>query len=658
LLIFASALQFYGINLYPLYGDKYGSILDSQQLGRNWNSIIYSSLMHFWIRLGSSEMLFRIPSAIFGVFVVLVMYKIGGKLEGKKLALITGVLSATSPFLIYHAQQFRFYSFFILATSLFILSCLYLFKNKKSIFAKSTALISAVVLIFSHFFGIIAVLTQSTATFFAMRTRYFRYKYLFIAILIFLIIFSLLSLPGVTKMLWQFHKSYNIGRQSTPQITHFSIFNILKPTFTAYIFIFGYNFYPFSNIATIVIFCSGLCLGLFLFFRGATGLIQKNSFWTLPIIYVLVIVGIYAFLDPIIGRIATGLSPRHVAFMWPVFILCIAIGICSLPKKFFYLAIIAVIMVNFSALWLRWMKQSGYNYYREAIAFASSHSNGRTALINDGRSEGMVNFYFRQKIPRISLWQCLQRSEQTDLLNYEKIIFMVNDFQPASRASANQFLRILDKDFYWMDSYVDYPLFVYIFRRKEQQTSFYDINQETGQIYQPFDIYGLELQDLRLPINVSIDGVSIALAGAFMVSNSKDNRERQIQLTQVTDCNSIVIASNVISAKHLFNGQQVAQLLVESDTGIVYTFPLRLATETNNWHKPALGCESCKLAYAWQKRIAFLGQSKYPQAWQDFQAGIYSTQFKLPSSIRVKKLSFTYTAHEGSLYIWAIALKK
>src|SRR3989344_3593318 len=63
-----------------------------------------------WMQVfGSSEIAVRIPSVIFGVATVYLIFLIGRKLYEQKTALIAATLLATSPLHIYYSQEARMY---------------------------------------------------------------------------------------------------------------------------------------------------------------------------------------------------------------------------------------------------------------------------------------------------------------------------------------------------------------------------------------------------------------------------------------------------------------------------------------------------------------------------------------------------------------------
>src|SRR3989344_6454933 len=71
---------------------------------KGWNTLWTS------LNLPVSELTFRLPSVIFGVLTVYIVYLIGKKLFSKTTALIAATLMATAPLAIYYSQEARMYS--------------------------------------------------------------------------------------------------------------------------------------------------------------------------------------------------------------------------------------------------------------------------------------------------------------------------------------------------------------------------------------------------------------------------------------------------------------------------------------------------------------------------------------------------------------------
>ncbi len=79
---------------------------------------IYFLLMRGWIHLGSSEGFLRLPSALFGIATIPLMYVVGRKFTGVMPSLVAAALVAFSPSAVYYSQEARSYSLGILVVLL------------------------------------------------------------------------------------------------------------------------------------------------------------------------------------------------------------------------------------------------------------------------------------------------------------------------------------------------------------------------------------------------------------------------------------------------------------------------------------------------------------------------------------------------------------
>lgn len=84
---------------------------------------LYYILMKGWVSLfGSSEIVLRIPSVIFGIGLIYFVYLVTQKLFDQKTAFISSLLTATSGLLIYYSQEARMYMFvaFLVAVAFYL----------------------------------------------------------------------------------------------------------------------------------------------------------------------------------------------------------------------------------------------------------------------------------------------------------------------------------------------------------------------------------------------------------------------------------------------------------------------------------------------------------------------------------------------------------
>lgn len=79
----------------------------------------YLIILWLWTKLfGTSEILVRIPSVLFGVVTVFITYTIGKRFISQKIGLLAALLLAVNPLHIYYSQEARMYSYTAFATSL------------------------------------------------------------------------------------------------------------------------------------------------------------------------------------------------------------------------------------------------------------------------------------------------------------------------------------------------------------------------------------------------------------------------------------------------------------------------------------------------------------------------------------------------------------
>ena len=654
-LVLAAVLRIYAISLYPLGGDEYGSLAEARAVGLNWNSIIYSGLMHFWIKLGSSELWLRLPSAIFGVATVGLLFKLGEKLGGWRAGIIAGLLAATSPFSIYHSQEMRFYSLFIFTTAAFMLATIHYLEGRRTARTRTAVLFTAVALVFSHFLGVLALYAQLAATAFAAKSRWSRRALLLVFFGLPVVACGLLLTPFVRNGLWRLYRIYGNAPSSVePMITPVSIINLAKAAFAGFVFVFGYHVYPLRFFLV----AAGLGLSSLLLLAGARRLWKESPWKVLPFAYLLVFLGVYFVLDAIGGRVAAGVSPRHVAFVWPVFLLLMAIGITSFKRPVLYVLIAATLTVNAASIWSGWQKDWIYGTatdYRSAAATASRWIEKDTAIIHDGRSRDAINFYFPGDVPVINSWPYLQNPDLIKQLNYQRLVFVTDDWEPWRREEFDRLIGHLNETYSVIDGRVDYPLFEYALERKSSSESFgYELRAGSNQILQPVNFYGLEFQDLRLPVAVKVKDIPLSVIGAYGLPDSEKRRELSLPLSAAVKTRRVVFLSNIIGGPQ--SDQPAAEISIESRDGKSITFPLRLGKETAGWEKQCEPGATCQTVFQWHKRIAVAGQNSYSGALRDFSAGLHAVVLNLPEQQEVTRLTIRYTAGSGRLYVWGVAL--
>jgi len=657
----ALVLRLYDLTLYPLTGDEYGSLAEAKSLGLNWNSIVYSAVMHFWIQLGTSELWLRLPSAFLGTATVAVIFKIGEKLGGWRSGVVAALLAATSPFNIYHSQEVRFYSFFIFTAAAFMLATINFAgakpEAKPNWRGRAWLLFAGIGLFFSHFIGPLALYVQSGSALYVGKSTREKRVWLMVLLGLPLIGCALLLVPALHHQLWRFYQAFgNAPNSFEPAMTPVSILNLAKVAFAGFIFIFGYHVYP---LQIFLVLAGGVLSGLLLLL-GTRKLWKETRWGILPFAYLLALIGIYLVLDAAGGRLASGVGPRHVAFVWPMFVTLTALGITSFKKPVPYILTAALLLLNVMSVRAGWQKEWTYGNavdYREAAADSSRWITKDTAIIHDGRSKDEIDFYFSKGAPLIYSWPYIQDRDLVAQLSYQRLIFITDDWKPERRRDSDRLMMDLNNQYSIVDGRVDYPFFEYLMERKPAlESSRFALRPGTNQVQQPLSNYGIEFQDLHLPVSLKVEDVPLTVLGAYGLPNLEGGWELSLPLAQPVNTKRVMFLSNLIGAGGLRSDETIGEVLVENKTGTTLSIPLRIGNEVLPWDQQCGDSARCKTVFQWRKRLAIVGQSRYQGALRDFVAGLHGVVFDLPESQEVAKLTIRYSANSGQLYIWGVAL--
>jgi len=652
----ALLIRLYGISFYTLEIDEYGTIAEARSVGLNWNSILYSGLMHYWMRMGMSEAWLRLPATFFGLMTVPLVFKAAEMLGGWCAGIAAALLAATSPFNIHHSQEVRFYTLFMFASAAFMVATIGYVGSRRVARGRLSVLLTGLVLLISHFLGVLALYAQGTAAFLAANKRRSSLTGLILVFGLPLLIFGLPLIPPFQTKLWHLYQVYGNAMGHSPIVTPISLISLAKVAFAGYVFVFGYHVYPLRLILVI----AGLGLTAFLLGRGTLRLWKRRQWRVLPFTYLLAVLGVYIVLDSVGGRLASGVSPRHVAFAWPAFVVLVALGLSSFTRAAFHVLLAVLLGINVLSLWFGWQRDWTYGTapdYRRAAEYVSRWAEKDAAIISDARSQEPIDFYFPKGVPLVNSWVYLQGRDLNQLPPYQRLIFVTDDWTADSRRDSDQLMEKLSKGFSCIDGRVDYPLFEYVLDRKSlPESSGYSLHPSRAQLRQPLSFYGLEFQDLRLPVSLEVKKTPLQVIGAYGLPDLAGRSTLTIPLSQPTHAGRLILLTDVVAFDQLQAGQQIAEVTVENNRGTSDTFPLRLGEETALWDKQCQAGANCETVYQWHKRVAIVGQNTFHGAWRDFQAGLHGVSFDLAQTTEVTSLTVRYVASSGHLYLWGIAL--
>ncbi len=162
ILLLSLFLRFYHLGSRPLYGDEMvGTVEVSNQslsyiLTTNYGSNLYPLILHFLLPLGNTEVMSRLPAAIFGLLSVWGIFIVGRRILGQREAVLAAFLGAVSTPFLYFSQQARAYTGLLF----FSLLTLYLFWRALAEEKKSLWLLYALFMIigaYTHFFLLVTL---------------------------------------------------------------------------------------------------------------------------------------------------------------------------------------------------------------------------------------------------------------------------------------------------------------------------------------------------------------------------------------------------------------------------------------------------------------------------------------------------------------------
>jgi mannosyltransferase len=104
--------------------------------------------------LGTDEWTLRLPSAIFGLANIGVLYWLGTMTLGRKAALIGATMLALSPLSVIYSQEARMYSLLALAATLYAATCFY-YLRAPSMLRGASISFSGLSLVYSHPYGVL-----------------------------------------------------------------------------------------------------------------------------------------------------------------------------------------------------------------------------------------------------------------------------------------------------------------------------------------------------------------------------------------------------------------------------------------------------------------------------------------------------------------------
>ena len=340
-ILIGSILRFYRLGYRSLwYDEAYQFFEATKELSSIYDPghpPLSHYILHFFLFFGNSEAILKLPSALFGIATVFMVYHLGKCLYDHKIGLLSAFLTSISPILIYYSQEARGYSQFAFFSVSSLYFTLLIYKNGKLI-SYLGYIISTILCLYTHFFSLFLLIGENIFILFLWNKKKIKtINWISIQILV------LLSfIPGavlILKMLKDHSITYD--------------YSLLKTIFsTFYIFNFGRVLFPFS-INIFVIFLGTVSFSL-CFILSLIHLIKHKKddyffFISFFLTYILILIVNYRL------HALSELFIRYLIFLVPLYLIFISRGINAINnRKLRILLLLVIFSVN---LW------SLYGYY-------------------------------------------------------------------------------------------------------------------------------------------------------------------------------------------------------------------------------------------------------------------------------------------------------
>lgn len=647
------AFQSYGLGVRTFHGDELTSLGEARNLGQNLNGILFFAILRGWMALGSGEFWLRVPSALLAVASTPVVFRLVRALTNRTAGIVAAVLIATAPFAVEYGQLVRFYSLFLFSSSLSYLLFILYVQRPSRVGLVLLACADAMVLA-SHFFGLLVIASQALAAFIPTQRLTIRIKLILLGITAAATGIMIASLPLRQIVYgWVSRLTNPYGDPSYSVARGFSLTNYAKIPLTFFFFGFGEGVYPLLLLLVLpglIVLVSAFAIGLV-----AIGRHYKASLSLIASLLVFPSL-LYLVFDPLSPPTLQGAAPRYLIFLLPLFYLVLAAGTQGRLSSFL---IIPLLLVNAGGLASYWFGDWSYSddliNWRSVSQWMSNYVTPHTLVLMDGRSQEQASYYFPDSWNIENDWQYRSTEIVPSAGEFARLIVVTYDFRKDMRTSASELLARVETGYNRVAAWSKYPLFIYVYDRKPPDAPGYSFEPSTGSVTIPVEIYGLEFQDVLLPVETVIGGQPVQYGGAFALPGPREEQAETITLQRPVSTGHIILLSNLTDAATAGIGEQVATLKVTARDGTVQILPIRFGYETSAWNG---GCQpgACVTAYRWLKRFAVLGSERYQESWEEFAASIFSSDLRLNPGVIVRSLELERVGSPGTFYVWGIVL--
>lgn len=371
--ILALFLRLYQLDKESFWADELATLQYSQNLERidRGNPPLYHIFINKWINyFGVSEFSMRLPSAILGASLVLLLYLVGKSLFNKKVAILSAFMCATSAIQIVYSQEARAYAMLSVLTLLCAYFFIKIIKTNK-LYSYFFFILLIVLTIYLHFLGM-ALFILFNLAFVFFRKGHFR-NWVYAQVLILGAIFPLLY-----SFLKVFVKLYQVDFKSIFSVLGIPLFVLDLLLLLSAIILFLIIFYVIERRKIIKIK-----------FKDYASLIiariERNQRAFLIIFLVLGVLFVFSY----ILSLKYLLTPykmfllRYALFIIPVFYLTVSFFLLKIKEKKYlaFFLIVIVLLNSFSLCW--YYSQPTKEEWKEATGFIENNAKTDDAILFD-----------------------------------------------------------------------------------------------------------------------------------------------------------------------------------------------------------------------------------------------------------------------------------
>jgi uncharacterized membrane protein len=381
------------------------------ELQGDFHPPLYHLLMWRWAHLfGNGEIAMRLPSVLFGVGTIYLVYLITEQAFPKKpfVPLLSALFLVTAPFHVYYSQEARTYAMtaFFAALSIY---CLLRLMNQQKLLVKIAYILSTTLLLYSDYYGLFVFLAQVITILIILRKKITKFLFAWLVIVV-------LFLPCL-PLLWIQLKT---GRQATAflpewgRLVNLSFLKALPLTFIKFsigrITIFNKTFYAFVSAFLLIVYGLIFIKG---FLKGRKFFIDHCR-WVILLWFLIpiVIAWLLSFFIP-------NYQPFRLLLVLPAFYLLLALGISGISStKTRIMAITFILLVNLISLGVYY--QNPYFHredWRGTVAYIESQGEEQKALalLPSHTSHWPYTYYSKGKVKLISASQEVKPITEKDI---------------------------------------------------------------------------------------------------------------------------------------------------------------------------------------------------------------------------------------------------